>query len=773
MTSTLNGDRNVHFSTEAQLGDNNQLWQAIQFAVNGGTGPTVGLQMGRQGAIVASRNDMDLSRFVTEVDPAGTVQGIYDKLLPILSAWKADYNFVGSYYINVGDNAPAGEQTVWSTSLPYYRQLIQMGNEIGSHSLTHLGALNPAENTNILTTGTGPGTFDYEFRLARDIIQANIAAGVPGYQLAGAAVPGAPEYLATARQIIQYYEYLSGGYASVGAGYPGAFGYLTPEFDDAGKVYIAPNMSFDFTLIGFKRLTADQALATWKAEFANLTKKADVPVVVWPWHDYGPTNWENNGYTQAMFTEFIKTAAAANSEFVTLEDLADRIRSFEKSSVTSSVNGNVVTATVSSADAGHFALDLDNLGTQKIASVAGWYAYDEDSVFTDRDGGTYTITLGASVADVTHITDLGDRNELVSITGDGTSLSATIVGEGNVVIDLKATTGLALTVTGGTIVSRVGDILTVNLGSIGTHNLGVTLAPEVNVAPVITSNGGGVTASLSFAENGTGIVTTVTATDTNASQTRTFSIDTGAGTGADGGLFTIDATTGALRFKQAPDFEIPADAGLNNIYDVTVRVTDNGSPALFDTQTLSIRIVDAPGVNYTGTLLSDTYTGTAEADTINGGFGNDTLNGAGGNDRIIGGSGTDRLTGGAGADTFVFTSASEIGNSTTASLREIILDFVSTRANALVHDVIDLSGIDANGGLLAFGNQSFTLLAKGAAITNVAQLAWSYDAASNQTVISGNTSGSTTPEFRLALAGNIELSASDFISEQYKSVAWK
>ncbi len=141
MTSTLNGDRNVHFSTEAQLGDNNQLWQAIQFAVNGGTGPTVGLQMGRQGAIVASRNDMDLSRFVTEVDPAGTVQGIYDKLLPILSAWKADYNFVGSYYINVGDNTPAGEQTVWSTSLPYYRQLIQMGNEIGSHSLTHLGAL--------------------------------------------------------------------------------------------------------------------------------------------------------------------------------------------------------------------------------------------------------------------------------------------------------------------------------------------------------------------------------------------------------------------------------------------------------------------------------------------------------------------------------------------------------------------------------------------------------------------------------------------------------
>ncbi len=228
-----------------------------------------------------------------------------------------------------------------------------MGNEIGSHSLTHLGALTPAENTNILKTGTGPGTFDYEFRVARDAIQANIGAAVPGYKLTGAAVPGAPEYLATAKEIIQYYDYLSGGYASVGAGYPGAFGYLTPAYDDVGKVYIAPNMSFDFTLVGFQQKTAAQALAAWQAEFANLIKKADVPVVVWPWHDYGPTNWDNNGYTQAMFTEFIKTAVAANSEFVTLEDLANRIRSFEKTTVTSSTSGNVITATVNSTDAGN------------------------------------------------------------------------------------------------------------------------------------------------------------------------------------------------------------------------------------------------------------------------------------------------------------------------------------------------------------------------------------------------------------------------------------
>ena len=74
-----------------------------------------------------------------------------------------------------------------------------------------------------------------------------------------------------------------------------------------------------------------------------------------------------------MFTEFIKTAVAANSEFVTLEDLADRIRSFEKSTLTSSISGNVITATVTSPDASKFAIDLDNLSGQKIASVAGWF----------------------------------------------------------------------------------------------------------------------------------------------------------------------------------------------------------------------------------------------------------------------------------------------------------------------------------------------------------------------------------------------------------------
>ncbi len=116
VASSINGDRNVHFATEALLGDNNQLWQAIQYAVGGATGPTVGLQMGRQSAIVASRNDMDQSQELEEVNPPGGTPGIYDLLLPILQQWKANYNFVGSYYINIGNNPANGQNTDWAVS---------------------------------------------------------------------------------------------------------------------------------------------------------------------------------------------------------------------------------------------------------------------------------------------------------------------------------------------------------------------------------------------------------------------------------------------------------------------------------------------------------------------------------------------------------------------------------------------------------------------------------------------------------------------------------
>ena len=808
VASGVNGDRNVHFSTEALLGDNNQLWQAIQYAVNGSDGPTVGLQMSRGAAIVASRVDMDQSQEAFDVNPENGAPGIYDALLPIVEQWKTDYNYVGSYYINIG-NAPPDQQTDWSISGPFYQQLLALGNEIGTHSYTH------PEDTNPLT----PAQLELEFNQAKLFTEQQL-----GISVTGAAVPGAPERLPTSLEIMQYFDYLTGGFTGVGAGYPGAFGYILPSVQDA--VYIAPNATFDFTLNEFRDMTPAEADAFWAEEWASLTGHTDVPVVVWPWHDYGPTLWQldppaPSPYDLSQFTNYVARAAEFGAEFVTLDDLASRTKSFEKSSVTYSATGNVVTASVTSTDAGKFALDLDNLGAQVIASVAGWYAYDNDSVFTDRDGGTYTITVGAAAGDVSHIIDVGDRNELVSITGDGTNLSFQIVGEGRVVIDLANVAGAAPVVTGAGIVSQVGDILTLDVGAIGTHEVAVNL-PTPNVAPVITSNGGNAAAAISYAENGTAPLATVTATDADVGQSLSYSIDDGA----DAALFEIDATTGVLTFKTSPDFEAPADAGLNNVYDVVLKVSDSGSPAASDTQSLAITVTNVDGTTFNGSSAANVASGTAEADTMSGALGNDTLNGLAGNDTLNGGAGNDTLngslgndtlngqggidtldggdgndilggaagtdtlmggagsdilngnadndtldggdgddvltgaagvdvlTGGLGADTFVFTTAAQSGSGTA---RDSITDFTPGE------DKIDVGAFDAN--TTAAGVQDFTFLpTAGAAVTAAGQLRYRHDAPNDLTYVDGNTNANTgTVEFQIALKGILNLSATDFI----------
>ncbi|HJN07594.1 MAG TPA: Ig-like domain-containing protein [Pirellulaceae bacterium] len=112
---------------------------------------------------------------------------------------------------------------------------------------------------------------------------------------------------------------------------------------------------------------------------------------------------------------------------------------------------------------------------------------------------------------------------------------------------------------------------------------------DANDDPVITSDGGGATASLPVAENTTA-VTTVTATDVDAAgDTLTFSLPAlGA---ADQAWFDIDGSTGALAFLTAPNFEIPTDDDTNGVYEVKVMVNDgNGG---MDMQTISVTVTDA------------------------------------------------------------------------------------------------------------------------------------------------------------------------------------
>ncbi len=185
-------------------------------------------------------------------------------------------------------------------------------------------------------------------------------------------------------------------------------------------------------------------------------------------------------------------------------------------------------------------------------------------------------------------------------------------------------------------------------------------------APVITSNGGGAAANVSVAENTTA-VTTVAATDADG-DALTYAIKAGG----DGALFKLDPTTHALSFKAAPDFEAPADAGANNIYDVTVQASDGAN---VDTQLLHVSVTNVAGVTIHGSKKNDKIDATHapagqplptnEEDTISGGRKNDDISGLGGNDTLSGGrskfkegkpKGVNKLTGDDGADNFLFGS---------------------------------------------------------------------------------------------------------------------
>jgi Ca2+-binding RTX toxin-like protein len=616
--ATQTGGKNVHFATDGMLADNNMLAHALDWTTKPASGPDVSLRMSRDKAIVAARVDMDQAMYTEDVRPeAGP--GIYDKLLPILTQWKNAYNFVGSYYIDIGNNRANGEVTDWAYSKKYYNQMLAMGNEIGSHSLTH------PEDTNVLTAAQ----FKTEFQQSRAIIEQQL-----GLTNIGAAVPGAGETLATARQIAQYYPYISGGASLIGAGYPGAIGYLSPSATDLKSVYIAPNTSFDFTLVGYQHLTATQAAAAWAKEWGTLTAHSDLPVVVWPWHDYGPTDWLTDttdaGYTAQMFTDFIARAAQAGSEFVTLADLAQRSATFEKSDVSYSFDAasNVLTAgvTTASGDLGKFALDVGAGHT--IKSVAGWYAYDSNSVFMPKAGGTFKIALDGTPDDVTHITSLADRSSLLSLTGNGSNLSYAVVGEGHDIVQLKSHPGQMVQVTGADAVGLSGNTLDLTLTGLGQHNVAIVLS----ASPVGTA-----------------------ASDTIIGTANGETLNGGAGADTMQGLAGNDTYV----VDNVGDEVIEAaNAGTDTVQSaVTYTLADNVENLL---------LTGANAINGTGNALANVLTGNGAANTLSGGDGADVLEGKAGNDI---------LTGGLGADVFIFNKAGQ-GLDT-------VKDFTATQGDAL------------------------------------------------------------------------------------------
>lgn len=128
--------------------------------------------------------------------------------------------------------------------------------------------------------------------------------------------------------------------------------------------------------------------------------------------------------------------------------------------------------------------------------------------------------------------------------------------------------------------------------------------PEVNDPPVIGST------SFNAAENQT-VAANIAAIDPDGDDL-IFAV-TG---GADAGQFILDPETGLLTFIDAPDFEAPADADADNIYEVGISVSDGTNPAVTANLTISVTdIVNEPsGAAWSLFSSADTPDQTATSD---------------------------------------------------------------------------------------------------------------------------------------------------------------
>jgi VCBS repeat-containing protein len=221
----------------------------------------------------------------------------------------------------------------------------------------------------------------------------------------------------------------------------------------------------------------------------------------------------------------------------------------------------------------------------------------------------------------------------------------------------------------------------------------------VNEAPVVNAATFGVTEN---SANGT-VVGTIAATDPDAGQTRTFSITAGNTNGA----FAINASTGAITVANSGALDI----GTTPQFQLTVQATDNGTPPLSGSNTITInlspavqqpfvirgtdhgdRIVVEESCNGQLTIVVNKQVTNVQLQNgqaiqvlglggddhimlkginrnvlVDGGDGNDkilgvgvrnplavlTLGGGNGNDLLIGGSGNDILQGGNGNDVLI------------------------------------------------------------------------------------------------------------------------
>ncbi|MFN6130211.1 MAG: DUF4347 domain-containing protein, partial [Planctomycetota bacterium] len=260
---------------------------------------------------------------------------------------------------------------------------------------------------------------------------------------------------------------------------------------------------------------------------------------------------------------------------------------------------------------------------------------------TDADSGdTKTVTgVAAGVA------GSASGNVGSSVTGTYGTISIAANGAYTYTVNNSNTAVQALRTSSDTLTDTFTYTMRDTLGLTSTTQITVTIQ-GANDAP------NDITGSLTIAENSANGTSagTVTASDVDSGDTRTYSLTDNAG-----GRFAINASTGQVTVANSSllDFESSTS------HSITVRVTDTAG-AIFD-KVFSVSVSDVAEALVL-TAGADTFTDTGVTES--------SVDGSGGNDLFYASSGNDNFTGGTGTDTVSYenaTSAVTVNLSTTTS----------------------------------------------------------------------------------------------------------
>ena len=318
---------------------------------------------------------------------------------------------------------------------------------------------------------------------------------------------------------------------------------------------------------------------------------------------YDAVDAAGNEATQVQRTVYVNEPASMDADLVSL-------------TITDNNNAAVTLAPTFDADADTYTASVDNEVTSVTVTAGyktgtGTQTVTVNMISVDDEEASDPITLAVGVAKAIAIVVTAEdgtttKTYTVTVTraapatlSTDADLSGLTISEGtlpafaagtedyavNVDNDVASITVTPTVADDGASVSVAGTDVTSGTPSaaiplaVGANNIGITVTAEdastktytvtitraANSAPVIDAGN----ETLSAAENSERI-TTFTATDAD---TITWTLG-----GTDAGLFFIDRSSGRLSFTNPLDYETPQDDDGDNIYEITLTATDNGTP---------------------------------------------------------------------------------------------------------------------------------------------------------------------------------------------------